>query len=68
MSGKTTLRTVGINLVLAQAGSFVCAKEMTFSPLTPMIMRIVDDLNEGIYLLCRTQTHKNHRNRKTIQI
>ncbi|WP_341876682.1 MutS family DNA mismatch repair protein [Defluviitalea saccharophila] len=50
MSGKTTfLRTVGINLVLAQAGSFVCAKEMTFSPLTIMTsMRIVDDLNEGI--------------------
>lgn len=50
MSGKTTfLRTVGINLVLAQAGSFVCAKEMAFSPLKIMTsMRIVDDLNEGI--------------------
>jgi len=50
MSGKTTfMRTVGINLVLACAGSFVCAKTMTF-PLVEVItsMRIADDLNEGI--------------------
>lgn len=50
MSGKTTfLRTVGINLVLARTGSFVCAKHMAFSPLKIMTsMRIVDNLNEGI--------------------
>jgi len=50
MSGKTTfMRTVGINLVLARAGSFVCAKEMSFYPLEIMTsMRIADDLNEGI--------------------
>lgn len=50
MSGKTTfLRTVGINLVLARTGSFVCAKQMTFSSLKIITsMRITDDLNEGI--------------------
>lgn len=50
MSGKTTfLRTVGINLVLARAGSFVCAKQMTCSSMEIMTsMRISDDLNEGI--------------------
>ena len=50
MSGKTTfLRTIGVNLVLAQAGSFVCATEMKFSAMKIMTsMRIADDLNEGI--------------------
>ena len=50
MSGKTTfMRTVGVNLVLARAGSFVCAKEMSFSQLMIMTsMRINDDLSEGI--------------------
>lgn len=50
MSGKTTfLRTVGINLVLAQAGSFVCAGQLIFSPLKMITsMRIADDLNEGV--------------------
>jgi len=50
MSGKTTLlRSVGINLILACAGSFVCAKEMNFSQLKIMTsMRIADDLSEGI--------------------
>ncbi len=50
MSGKTTfLRTAGINLVLAKAGSFVCAKQMNFSPLEIITsMRIADDLNEGV--------------------
>jgi len=50
MSGKTTfMRTVGINLLLARAGSFVCAQEMTctcFDIITSM--RIADDLNEGV--------------------
>ncbi len=34
MSGKSTfLRTVGVNLLLAQIGSVVCAKKMVFSPM-----------------------------------
>jgi len=50
MSGKTTfLRTVGINLVLARAGGFVCAGRMTCSIFEIMTsMRISDDLNTGI--------------------
>jgi len=50
MSGKTTfMRTVGINLVLARAGSFVCAREMSFALVEIMTsMRVADDLNEGI--------------------
>lgn len=50
MSGKTTfLRTVGINLVLAQAGCFVCANDMKFSPMKIMTsMRVADDLNAGV--------------------
>jgi DNA mismatch repair ATPase MutS len=50
MSGKTTfLRTVGINLVLANAGSFVCAQKMTLSRFKIMTsMRVADNLNEGI--------------------
>ncbi|BBF43490.1 MutS-related protein, family 1 [Lachnospiraceae bacterium KM106-2] len=50
MSGKTTfLRTIGINLVLAQSGSLVCAEQMNFAPMKIMTsMRIADDLNEGI--------------------
>ncbi len=50
MSGKTTfLRTVGINLVLAQCGSLVCAKDMKCSPLAVVTsMRIADDLSAGI--------------------
>lgn len=50
MSGKTTfMRTVGINLILARTGSFVCGAKMNFSPLAIMTsMRIADDLSEGI--------------------
>ena len=50
MSGKSTfLRTVGINIVLARAGSVVCAKEMFFSDMHVVTsMRLVDSLNEGI--------------------
>ena len=50
MSGKTTfMRSVGVNLVLARAGSYVCAKEMSFSQLDIMTsMRIADNLGEGI--------------------
>jgi len=50
MSGKTTfMRTLGINLVLARAGSFVCAKDMSFALIEIITsMRIADDLNQGI--------------------
>jgi len=50
MSGKTTfLRTVGINIVLARSGGFVCAEEMFLSPFDVVSsMRIADDLNEGV--------------------
>jgi len=50
MSGKTTLlRTVGVNLLLAYAGTAVCAKKMTCSVMDICTsMRIVDDLSEGI--------------------
>ena len=50
MSGKTTfMRTVGINIVLACAGSYVCANSMSLSKMKIITsMRIKDDLNEGI--------------------
>lgn len=50
MSGKTTfMRTIGINMVLARAGSYVCADNMLFSKMNIITsMRIRDDLNQGI--------------------
>lgn len=50
MSGKTTLlRTIGINLVLAYAGTAVCAKEMECSVMDIYTsMRVTDDLSGGI--------------------
>lgn len=50
MSGKTTfMRTVGINMVLACSGSYVCANNMLSSKMNIITsMRIRDDLNEGI--------------------
>lgn len=50
MSGKTTfLRTIGINIVLARAGGFVCAKKFNATLFNIMTsMRIADDLNEGV--------------------
>lgn len=49
MSGKSTfLRTAGINIVLAMAGSVVCAKEFMLSHLNVFTsMRIVDSLEEN---------------------
>lgn len=50
MSGKTTfMRTVGINLVLARTGGFVCAGQMRCS-LADVVtsMRIADNLSEGV--------------------
>ena len=49
MSGKSTfLRTLGINLVLARAGSVVCAKEFTVYPYDLHVsMRISDSLQDS---------------------
>lgn len=50
MSGKSTfMRTVGINMVLARAGSYVCAEAMSCGrPRIMTSMRIVDRTTEGI--------------------
>lgn len=49
MSGKSTfLRTLGINLVLARAGSAVCAEEFSFYPFDVFVsMRITDSLQDS---------------------
>ena len=48
MSGKTTfLRTLGVNLILAQSGAPVCAKTFTFSPMEILTsIRVNDSLQE----------------------
>lgn len=48
MSGKTTfLRTVGVNLVLAQCGAPVCARSFAFTPVTMLSsIRVSDSLQE----------------------
>ena len=50
MSGKSTLlRSLGVNLVLAQAGSVVCAKSMSLPPVElATSMRIHDSLADGV--------------------
>ncbi len=49
MSGKSTfLRTLGINLVLARAGSVVCATQFSFYPFDVFVsMRITDSLQDS---------------------
>jgi DNA mismatch repair ATPase MutS len=49
MAGKSTyLRSVGINSVLTMAGSVVCAKSFTLSPVQLVTsMRIADNLEEN---------------------
>lgn len=49
MSGKSTfLRTLGINLVLARAGSIVCAEQFIFYPYDLHVsMRISDSLQDS---------------------
>lgn len=48
MSGKTTfLRTVGVNLLLAQCGAPVCAGSFSFTPLQVLTsLRVSDSLQE----------------------
>ena len=50
MSGKSTLlRSLGVNIVLAQMGSVVCAEEMSMPPIhIETSMRIVDSLADGV--------------------
>lgn len=49
MSGKSTfLRSLGVNLILAQAGSCVCAKSATIQPMQVLVsMRVTDNINEN---------------------
>jgi DNA mismatch repair ATPase MutS len=49
MAGKSTyLRSVGVNIVLAMAGSVVCAKKISVSPVSLISsMRIADNLSES---------------------
>jgi hypothetical protein len=49
MAGKSTfLRSLGVNLVLAQTGAVVCARRFEFSPVQLMSsMRIADNLAEN---------------------
>lgn len=50
MGGKTTfLRTIGINLILMQAGSYVCCDEMEASYFKIFTsMRVMDNVDKGI--------------------
>jgi hypothetical protein len=50
MSGKSTLlRSVGVNIVLAQMGSVVCAKALSLPPIhIETSMRIADSLADGV--------------------
>lgn len=50
MGGKTSfLRTIGINLILMNAGCYVCAKEFQASYFKVFTsMRVVDDIEKGI--------------------
>jgi hypothetical protein len=49
MAGKSTfLRSIGVNIILAQMGAPVCAKDFIFSPIRLMTsMRISDNLAEN---------------------
>jgi hypothetical protein len=52
MSGKSTLlRSIGVNVVLGQAGGVVCAREMSFPPVEiGTSMRVSDSLADGVSL------------------
>jgi hypothetical protein len=52
MSGKSTLlRALGTNVILAQAGSPVCARSLVLPPLrVATVMRVTDSLEQGISL------------------
>lgn len=50
MSGKSTLlRSIGLNVTLAQAGAPVCAKRLSLPPLSiATSMRVQDSLSDGL--------------------
>ncbi|MFO0868314.1 MAG: hypothetical protein U0935_05150 [Pirellulales bacterium] len=52
MSGKSTLlRSLGVNVVLGQAGGVVCAAELSFPPVEVQTsMRVSDSLADGVSL------------------
>lgn len=52
MSGKSTLlRSLGVNIVLAQAGAPVCARRMSLPPTEVVtVMRVSDSLERGVSL------------------
>lgn len=52
MAGKSTfLKAVGVNLILAQTGSPVCAADMRVSPMQLYTsMKVVDSLDKGLSL------------------
>ena len=61
MSGKSTLlRAIGVNIVLAQAGGPVCAKNLTMPPvLLWTTMRVEDSLLHGVsYFMAELQRLK----------
>lgn len=61
MSGKSTLlRSIGINVVLAQAGGPVCASGMRLPPLAlATSMRVQDSLEQGVsYFMAELQRLK----------
>ncbi len=61
MSGKSTLlRTIGCNIVLAQAGGPVCARALRLSPVAVWTsMRVQDSLSRGVsYFMAELQRLK----------
>ncbi len=52
MSGKSTLlRSIGVNVVLGQAGGVVCAARLSFPPVEVRTsMRVADSLADGVSL------------------
>lgn len=61
MSGKSTLlRSIGLNVVLAQAGGPVCATRLQVSPVTlATSMRVEDSLERGVsYFMAELQRLK----------
>ncbi|HEV3005128.1 MAG TPA: hypothetical protein VGX78_11745 [Pirellulales bacterium] len=62
MSGKSTLlRSLGTNIVLAQAGAPVCARRMALPPLELVtVMRVSDSLERGMSLFMAELVRLRH--------
>jgi hypothetical protein len=61
MSGKSTLlRSIGMNVVLAQMGGPVCATRLSLPPMMPATsMRVADSLSQGVsYFMAELQRLK----------